>query len=276
MANEQRSCSVCKKSASEVPGGLKNCAACHERPYCSKDCQKTDWKQHKRSCGKKPNEQTDDGLSGLGEQFSMAQLEDFTRKMKEADAVARAEQASRPPEALPATSKEAPSSNLVKGVRLECAKKGNGFSKTRIPDNHPILDEKVLPVPGLIGIPLVIYKVDTKRVKVTDPGLDNQKATFLNIDATTEFAPDGWQGGRIGSCIVARKDKKPLREEHFEAVWMYIDRILDDFGDGGYEMARRWYSRPKFEKWFAVYNREQLQYEQRSGWKEDPGSPYDV
>jgi hypothetical protein len=106
-----------------------------------------------------------------------------------------------------------------------------------------------------------------------DSGLDNQKATFLNINATTGFTPDAWQNGRIGTCIVARKDKKPLLLQHFEAVSMHIDLILDQFGDGGYQTASQWYSRPEFEEWYENYNREQLE---NGIWNEGVGSPYDL
>ncbi|KAK7691694.1 hypothetical protein QCA50_005094 [Cerrena zonata] len=39
-------CHVCK----ERPGD-KLCSACGERSYCSAECQKVDWKQHKAECG---------------------------------------------------------------------------------------------------------------------------------------------------------------------------------------------------------------------------------
>ncbi|KAK4171415.1 hypothetical protein QBC36DRAFT_339990 [Triangularia setosa] len=44
------SCTTCNKSASEVP--LKRCAKCQITEYCSRDCQKQDWKTHKKTCGK--------------------------------------------------------------------------------------------------------------------------------------------------------------------------------------------------------------------------------
>ncbi|KAH0595191.1 hypothetical protein MHUMG1_06940 [Metarhizium humberi] len=41
-------CTVCKKSPPEVT--LKRCARCSTTPYCSRDCQKADWKSHKKIC----------------------------------------------------------------------------------------------------------------------------------------------------------------------------------------------------------------------------------
>ncbi|OAQ57975.1 MYND domain-containingprotein [Purpureocillium lilacinum] len=44
-------CNNCKKSAPEVD--LKRCEKCSTTPYCSRECQKADWKAHKKVCGKR-------------------------------------------------------------------------------------------------------------------------------------------------------------------------------------------------------------------------------
>ncbi|KIY64492.1 hypothetical protein CYLTODRAFT_358363, partial [Cylindrobasidium torrendii FP15055 ss-10] len=44
------SCSKCSKKA-QAASELKLCAACKEVAYCSKDCQESDWPQHKSVCG---------------------------------------------------------------------------------------------------------------------------------------------------------------------------------------------------------------------------------
>jgi len=46
-------CTTCKKTAPEVT--LKHCAKCSVTLYCSRDCQKADWKAHKKVCGKDGN-----------------------------------------------------------------------------------------------------------------------------------------------------------------------------------------------------------------------------
>ncbi|TGJ87509.1 hypothetical protein E0Z10_g1274 [Xylaria hypoxylon] len=48
----QGTCNSCKKASSE----LKRCAKCTTTLYCSRDCQKTDWKTHKKICGKQTHE----------------------------------------------------------------------------------------------------------------------------------------------------------------------------------------------------------------------------
>ncbi|KAG5914350.1 hypothetical protein E4U42_000532 [Claviceps africana] len=43
-------CIICKKSPPEV--NIKRCAKCSVTPYCSRNCQKADWKAHRKICGK--------------------------------------------------------------------------------------------------------------------------------------------------------------------------------------------------------------------------------
>ncbi|KJZ67956.1 hypothetical protein HIM_12655 [Hirsutella minnesotensis 3608] len=49
-------CNSCKKSPPEV--ALKRCAKCSTTPYCSRDCQKADWKAHKKVCSKQTDATT--------------------------------------------------------------------------------------------------------------------------------------------------------------------------------------------------------------------------
>ena len=46
---QQAECSQCRKAPPEVQ--LKYCAKCHATQYCSRNCQKADWKSHKKNCG---------------------------------------------------------------------------------------------------------------------------------------------------------------------------------------------------------------------------------
>ncbi|KAM5347036.1 hypothetical protein ACJ41O_010041 [Fusarium nematophilum] len=48
------SCNTCKKTEPQVQ--LKRCAKCSTTQYCSRDCQKSDWKAHKKICGKQAAE----------------------------------------------------------------------------------------------------------------------------------------------------------------------------------------------------------------------------
>ncbi|KAI1277355.1 putative MYND domain protein [Xylaria sp. FL0933] len=50
-------CNNCKKASS----GLKRCAKCSTTLYCSRDCQKADWKTHKKICGKQAHERSGTG-----------------------------------------------------------------------------------------------------------------------------------------------------------------------------------------------------------------------
>ena len=50
--HDKRECDNCGKDESQLIGPLKCCAKCRQCSYCSRDCQKADWKNHKKVCGK--------------------------------------------------------------------------------------------------------------------------------------------------------------------------------------------------------------------------------
>lgn len=53
--NLSSTCAVCNKAASDLPSPLKRCARCRITAYCSRDCQKADWKAHKKICANAAN-----------------------------------------------------------------------------------------------------------------------------------------------------------------------------------------------------------------------------
>lgn len=143
------------------------------------------------------------------------------------------------------------------------------FWEVDVPSDHALFDRPILEVPGIMGIPLVIYRVGTPSSNRTD--LDCQIATFLNVTYDDGLAPAEWQS-RVGTCLVARKDKKPLTSMHLEAVWMYIDRLMDLYGEGP-KRAQKEIARERFEKWLENYKRNEAM-NGRPEWK-DFGSLYD-
>ena len=53
MADESPACANCKKTATAANlASLKACAKCKTTQYCGRDCQKADWKTHKKVCAK--------------------------------------------------------------------------------------------------------------------------------------------------------------------------------------------------------------------------------
>jgi hypothetical protein len=135
-----------------------------------------------------------------------------------------------------------------------------------IPADHLVFSRPVPPIPALIEIPLVLHRIGTESPDRAD--LDNQIATYLNIDANSGFAPPEWQS-HVGTVVVARKDRKPLLPQHLEGVWMYCDYILDEFGEGE-GAPKRLYNRQAFQKWWKGYREEQKQFRSKSGSEEDP------
>lgn len=172
-------------------------------------------------------------------------------------------------------------SGSIQAVIVRCdVEKGKfaPWSATTIPADHPVFSQPVPPVPGLIEVPLVLYRVGTQSANQAD--LNNQIATYLNIDAESGFAPPEWQS-HVGTVIVARKDRKPLLPQHLEGVWMYCDHILDLSGEGE-GAPRRLYNRQAFEKWWERYCKEQKGFRPGKGGEEDPDdwqavrSPYEI
>jgi hypothetical protein len=144
--------------------------------------------------------------------------------------------------------------------------------------DHPIFSNYVPPVPALIEIPLVLHRVGTQSQTRAD--LDNQIATYLNIDSKSGFAPPAWRSN-VGTVLVARKDKKSLLPQHLEGVWMYCDRILDLFGEGE-GAPTQLYNRQAFEKWWKGYCEEQKDFRLGTGGENDLSdwravrSPYEI
>jgi len=84
--------------------------------------------------------------------------------------------------------------------------------------------------------------------------LDNQVATYLMIETGSGFAKPIWQTN-VGSVIVAREDKKPLVENHLEALWSYSSTLLDRYGDCNPEAVDASITRENFAKfWKYNYN----------------------
>ncbi|KAK3677814.1 hypothetical protein LTR78_002664 [Recurvomyces mirabilis] len=48
-------CAVCNASATDHNVMLRQCANCHNVQYCSRTCQRADWRQHKQVCGFTPS-----------------------------------------------------------------------------------------------------------------------------------------------------------------------------------------------------------------------------
>jgi MYND finger len=48
--NKAKACISCRREKAEDGSGLQNCARCHRVKYCSRECQRADWKTHKNAC----------------------------------------------------------------------------------------------------------------------------------------------------------------------------------------------------------------------------------
>lgn len=185
-----------------------------------------------------------------------------------------------PASAAAPASTTSPSDGRVQAVIVRCDGEKLAhmpWSAASIPADNDIFSHAVPPIPALIGIPLVFQRILTPAADRAE--LDNQIATYINIDATSGFAPPEWQS-YVGTVVVARKDRKPLLPQHLEGVYMFCDYILDLFGEGD-GPPRYLYSREGFEEWWGGYCEEQRE-RPGTGGERDPDdwravrSPYDV
>ncbi|KAF2399262.1 hypothetical protein EJ06DRAFT_563720, partial [Trichodelitschia bisporula] len=130
------------------------------------------------------------------------------------------------------------------------------------PPHPPIFKLDVPPIPAVINIPLVFYRIGSKSSNRAD--LDNQMVTYMKIDAISGFAPPEWQSG-VGSVICARKERKLLLPYHVEGVWMFCDRILDYFGDSKGPPSQL-YKREVFETLWKSYCKNHDAFRRKQGW----------
>lgn len=158
----------------------------------------------------------------------------------------------------------------VAGVRLKCAKEGVGVEHVDIPSHHPIFDGPVIEIPALMEIPLVIHRLGTQSTN--QPDLDCQLATWLMIKYEDGFAPPQWQSD-VGSCWLARKDKKSLSEQQVYAIHDYMSTLLDRYSDDPKD-AQKLITRKAFERWFEQYVQSMVEVG-GSEWK-DFGSLYEL
>ncbi|KAF7441518.1 ectomycorrhiza-upregulated zf-MYND domain-containing protein [Pyrenophora tritici-repentis] len=110
--------------------------------------------------------------------------------------------------------------DTVQAVQIGCKKESGGFWNVNIASDHPIFDTKLLEVPAMLEIPLVICPLGTKSNNPAD--LDCPLAASL--------------------CI-----------SYAEGVHMYIESLLDTYGEDGPEAAHEEISKEEFEEWFESY-----------------------
>ncbi|CAO2657805.1 Nn.00g070650.m01.CDS01 [Neocucurbitaria sp. VM-36] len=78
MADEAPTCANCKKTASAANlASLKACAKCKKIQYCGRDCQKADWKTHKKVCAKNAAENFVEANAEHSSTYSAARLKDL-------------------------------------------------------------------------------------------------------------------------------------------------------------------------------------------------------
>lgn len=85
-------------------------------------------------------------------------------------------------------------------------------------------------VPALLGIPLMIVKVEPLRYQIAgdDQHFDNQPGTYLTVEPDSGLSPflDAF-----GPCVVFRADYEDFTDVQMNHMFDYLDRLMDAFGD---------------------------------------------
>jgi hypothetical protein len=192
--------------------------------YCSRECQRSDWRsRHKLLCK----------TASLG---STTTSEGSTSEPTE------------PVRDIPC-------------VMLHCTGDGRRYEDITVPSADPIFTFESIPLMERLGYPLVMRRTHYNLHR--SPDTDNQHATWLNINPSTGWAPDAWQHS-IGNVIVANPDKTPLTSDTLAAITDYVSDILDVFGEEGAEsVAERFYGprrRELLDEYIADHEAEQARY----------------
>jgi len=110
------------------------------------------------------------------------------------------------------------------------------FRHIRIPNTHPIFTRgEPCPLMVRCGIPLLIYspvlqggKAPTSLEQASQQ--NNQAAVYMRIEPHNGFAPPLWQIQDPGTCILARRDHRPLTREAAEMMWKWAAKVINAAG----------------------------------------------
>ncbi|KAK6981521.1 SET domain-containing protein [Favolaschia claudopus] len=200
---------------------LKACSGCSTVRYCSKECQTEDWKVHKPVCKKLKSDEVW-GIKLL---------------------------CNRDLAALPHSpnSSEPEISRRIEHILLN--------------KNHPVFRQGDLcPTTQAYGFPLLIYSDGIHQRRQTQ-GSGNQPALCLRMDVENGLAPPHWQIVDPDTCIIARRDYKPLTREAMEACYAFQFMLPSDaYGwpeEDGWAPGREHITRAAFQLFYKKYYRDQ-------------------
>ncbi|KDQ60401.1 hypothetical protein JAAARDRAFT_32798 [Jaapia argillacea MUCL 33604] len=100
------------------------------------------------------------------------------------------------------------------------------FQHVLLKTSHAIFKKgEMCPVPGKIGVPLVIWSEALMGTGLRAP--ENQAAVYLRIEPHNAFAPIHWQMNGAGDCLILRRDKRPLTRETIEVVFKFCAKMIN-------------------------------------------------
>jgi hypothetical protein len=104
----------------------------------------------------------------------------------------------------------------------------------------------------LSGVPLAVIR--GPPTSGTSP--NNQLATYFMADPLTGLAPPEWQQG-VGSVLLVRRDRKHIFEHDVDALWDYLNVLMERFADSGGREVPPPIHHAVFQQWLRQYNEDQ-------------------
>lgn len=126
----------------------------------------------------------------------------------------------------------------VKAVKVACPGDqklfgAKPFENMVIPGNHDVLRSSAFSgISNRLGFSLAFHKLSAElAVKAMSQGCCIPGITFAMMDDNPAspgwgWAPLDWRGGRVPSCLVFRKDKKPLVSQQMKAFLRFSETIV--------------------------------------------------
>lgn len=170
-------------------------------------------------------------------------------------------------------------SPMVKAVKVACNGDQNTLhakplAEVNLPLDHPAVNHGTISgISKRLGFTLAFYKLyASPRIKNITGSLCRESVTFAMMDDNPDseswaFAPLQWTGGRVPSCIVIRKDQKPLSAQQIEAFLYFCDSKLqslfeDSLGAGWTERTKdevlQYMNKLSFDVFFEEYRRKRI------------------
>lgn len=199
---------ISKCSNCEAENPKYRCGNCKQVGYCSSDCQKTHWKEHKPEC-KMPSPTT----STTSSSSSSATLTSTSTNSSTIN------------------SKDNNNNDISKKIKTVIVLGMEAVSNSVSADELDKGNWEKCVVPAMLGEPLMVRVLGYPKKKPS-----NELAIFLMVEPVSGLAAPKWQM-QVGRVEFARCDKTDLDVQTFWDLYSYIYHLMDYYGNSGFNYS---------------------------------------